>query len=69
MGWLSLFLMFRMWAYNPVSVYYLLGGGLLFSLGCVFYLLKKVPFMHSIWHLFVLGGAILHYMAVMALLR
>lgn len=69
MGWLSLFLMFRMWAYNPVSVYYLLAGGVLFSLGCVFYLLKKVPFMHSIWHLFVLGGAILHYMAVMALLR
>lgn len=69
MGWLSLFLMFRMWAYNPVSVYYLLAGGVAFSFGCIFYLLKKIPFMHSIWHLFVLVGAILHYFAVLALLK
>ncbi len=69
MGWLSLFLMFKMWAYNPISVYYLLAGGVVYSLGCIFYLLKKVPFMHSIWHLFVLGGAICHYFAVMALLK
>ena len=69
MGWLSLFLMFKMWAYNPISVYYLLAGGVVYSFGCIFYLLKKVPFMHSIWHLFVLGGAICHYFAVMALLK
>ncbi len=69
MGWLSLFLMFRMWAYNPVSVYYLLAGGVAFSFGCIFYLLKKITFMHSIWHLFVLVGAILHYFAVLALLK
>lgn len=69
MGWLSLFLMFKMWAYNPISVYYLLAGGVVYSFGCIFYLLKKVPFMHSIWHLFVLGGAICHYFAVTALLK
>ena len=69
MGWLSLFLMFKMWAYNPISLYYLLAGGVVYSFGCIFYLLKKVPFMHSIWHLFVHGGAICHYFAVMALLK
>lgn len=69
MGWVSLFLIFRMWAYNPISVYYLLAGGLAYSMGCVFYLLKKVPFTHSIWHLFVMLGAVLHYLAVMSLLK
>ncbi len=69
MGWVSLFLIFRMWAYNPISVYYLLAGGLAYSMGCVFYLFKKVPFTHSIWHLFVLLGAVLHYLAVMSLLK
>ncbi len=69
MGWVSLFLIFRMWAYCPTSVYYLLAGGFVYSLGCIFYLLKKIPFMHSVWHLFVLGGAVLHYLAVMALLK
>ena len=47
----------------------LLAGGVAFSFGCIFYLLKKIPFMHSIWHLFVLVGAILHYFAVLALLK
>ena len=69
MGWLSLFLMFKMWAYNPISVYYLLAGGVVYSFGCIFYLLIQVSFMHSFWHFFVLGGAICHYFAVMALLK
>lgn len=69
MGWVSLFLIFRMWAYNPISVYYMLAGGLAYSMGCVFYLLKKVPFTHSLWHIFVIAGAVLHYLTVMSLLK
>lgn len=69
MGWVSLFLICRMWAYSQTSVYLMLAGGLVYSFGCIFYLLKKLPFMHSIWHLFVLGGANLHYFSVMSLLK
>jgi hemolysin III len=35
----------------------LMAGGLLYSIGVVFYKMKKRRFMHSVWHLFVLGGS------------
>ncbi len=69
MGWLSVLLIFRLIETNNSDViFYLIGGGLFYSFGCIFYLLKKYPYMHSIWHLFVLGGAIMHYFAILALL-
>lgn len=43
----------------------LIGGGLCYSIGCIFYVLKKVPYMHSIFHLWVLAGSICHFLAVM----
>ena len=35
----------------------LMSGGLLYSIGVIFYKMKKRRFMHSVWHLFVLGGS------------
>lgn len=43
----------------------LLAGGIVYMLGVVFYCLKKVAYMHSIWHIFVLGGSILHFFAIL----
>ena len=43
---------------------YLLGGGLFYTIGLLFYKLKNVRYMHSIWHLFVLIGALLQYVCV-----
>ena len=37
-----------------------LGGGL-YTLGCVFYLWKSLPYSHMVWHLFVLAGTICHF--------
>jgi len=69
MGWLSILLLQRLIElHQPEIIWYLIGGGLFYSLGCVFYLLKKIPFMHCIWHLFVVAGAAMHYFAIMALL-
>ena len=42
----------------------LLTGGISYTGGIAFYAAKKVRFMHSIWHLFVLLGSILHYLCV-----
>ena len=42
----------------------LLGGGLFYTVGCIFYVLKKVPYMHSVFHLFVLAGSILQFFAI-----
>lgn len=69
MGWLVIFLVYRMWIMYPHSVVWLLlVGGLAYTAGSVFYLSKK-RYMHSIWHLFVLAGAILHYFAIMQMIK
>ncbi|MDR0347568.1 MAG: hemolysin III family protein [Coriobacteriales bacterium] len=43
----------------------LLAGGLCYTLGTIFYILKKVPYMHSIWHLWVLAGSTCHVLCVL----
>ncbi|MFY7993723.1 MAG: PAQR family membrane homeostasis protein TrhA [Bacteriovoracaceae bacterium] len=65
MGWLIVF------AGKPLSaaigesgMTWLLAGGLTYTLGAIFYLLKKIPYTHAIWHLFVLMGSICHFVAV-----
>lgn len=69
MGWLSLFLFYSIWNNaSHYSVWLLLLGGLFYSGGCVFYLSKK-KFMHSVWHMFVLAGAVSHYLCIMEVLR
>ena len=69
MGWLSLFLFWSIWNNaSHLAVWYLLLGGLLYSSGCIFYLSKK-KFMHSVWHIFVLAGAIAHYFSIMEILK
>ncbi|MBD64684.1 MAG: hemolysin III family protein [Halobacteriovoraceae bacterium] len=39
-------------------------GGLLYSVGVIFYIMKKLPYNHGIWHLFVLLGASCHFAAI-----
>ncbi len=69
MGWLSVFLAVTIWNNaSHLALWYLLAGGLVYSLGCVFYLSKK-RYTHCIWHLFVFIGAILHYLCIMEVLR
>ncbi len=47
------------------SLVTLITGGVLYSLGVIFYTKKKIHYMHSIWHLFVVGGSILHFFSVL----
>jgi hemolysin III len=39
-------------------------GGLSYTVGAAFYIAKKLPYNHAIWHLFVLAGGICHFVAV-----
>lgn len=50
------------------TLIWLLAGGLSYTAGTIFYLSRTLPFGHSIWHLFVLGGSACHYVAVWTLL-
>ena len=42
-------------------------GGVVYSLGVIFYVWRKLPYNHAIWHLFVLVASICHFFAVMTL--
>lgn len=43
-------------------------GGVLYSIGTIFYVVEKIRYNHPIWHLFVLGGSFCHYLGVLSLL-
>jgi hemolysin III len=43
----------------------LAAGGVSYTLGVVFYTLKRVPWHHFVWHLFVLAGSVLQFLAVL----
>ncbi|MBE7045682.1 MAG: hemolysin III family protein [Ruminococcaceae bacterium] len=43
----------------------LVAGGIVYTLGIIFYVLKKYRYMHSVWHLFVLGGSVCHYLSIL----
>ncbi len=65
MGWLILFAARPLKAQlNTVSFRFLILGGLIYTTGCIFYAMKKVKWMHGIWHLFVLGGSIMHFFSL-----
>ena len=66
MGWLLLVggRTFFITLPTPVLVMLIVGGGL-YTLGCIFYLNKKIPYNHAVWHLFVLCAAVCHYVAVL----
>lgn len=48
----------------PISLAFLFLGGLAYSGGVIFYMWRKLPYSHGIWHLFVLAGSILHFFAI-----
>lgn len=65
MGWLAVFMVKPLMAVlAPAGLWLLVGGGLFYTLGTIFYGLKKVPYMHAVWHLFVLAGTACHFIAV-----
>ncbi len=49
----------------PAGLWLLVAGGLCYTVGTVFYVLRRVPYMHAVWHVFVLAGSILHFLAVL----
>ncbi|HPD57402.1 MAG TPA: hemolysin III family protein [Smithellaceae bacterium] len=66
MGWIAIF------AIKPIfqslsegAVFWLIVGGLAYTLGTIFYAWKKLPFNHAIWHFFVLAGSVCHFFAVL----
>jgi len=70
MGWMFLMAVVPMVKSLPTSsmVFLFIGGGL-YSIGVIFYAWRKLKFGHGIWHLFVLGGSIMHFFSVLYSLK
>ncbi|TWP22758.1 hemolysin III family protein [Apibacter muscae] len=65
MGWLIIFDIRNIIDLMSLqALIFLIIGGLLYSLGTIFYVIEKIPYSHFIWHLFVLGGSISHFFMV-----
>ena len=65
MGWLAVLVMDDMQRYlSRDAIQLLIAGGLAYTVGTLFYALKKVRYSHAIWHVFVLLGAGLHFLAI-----
>ena len=66
MGWLVLIAIKPVTVALPLSgIIWLLAGGAFYTIGVPFFALKRLPYNHAIWHLFVLAGSICHFLAVM----
>ncbi len=65
MGWLALLVIDDMQRFlSAQALTFLIAGGISYTVGALFYALKKVRYAHAIWHLFVLIGAGLHFLAI-----
>lgn len=65
MGWLILFATPELVAsLNTTALYLTIAGGVVYTAGVVFYLADRIPYMHAIWHLFVVGGSACHFSAI-----
>ncbi|WP_054950106.1 PAQR family membrane homeostasis protein TrhA [Numidum massiliense] len=66
MGWIIVL------AWRPLTanlsvegIVLLVVGGVLYTVGTVFYMWRSFPFHHAVWHLFVLGGSVTHFFAIL----
>ena len=65
MGWLAVTIV------NPLldtlsveAIWWLVAGGVLYSIGAIFYLIRKIPYNHVIWHVFVILGSAAHFITI-----
>lgn len=66
MGWIALFTIKPIITMTSVNfMLWILGGGLAYTLGTIFYSNKKIPYNHAIWHMCVLGGTAFHFIGIL----
>lgn len=66
MGWLVILMIKPIMAALPApGLWLLVAGGIAYSAGTAFYVVKKIPYFHMVWHLWVLAGTVCHFLAVL----
>lgn len=70
MGWLGVIVIRQMLQAVPTGgLLWLAAGGVFYTIGVIFLAWKRIPYNHTIWHFFVMGGSLCHFLAVTYLLR
>ncbi len=65
LAWLGAMFLFPAFQNMPTHVFYLIvAGGLSYTIGTAFYMWKSLTYHHAIWHVFVFGGSITHFLAI-----
>jgi hemolysin III len=65
LGWMLIFVIRPLHQHMPRDIFYwIAGGGISYTLGVIFYTMHRKKHAHNIWHCFVLGGTILHFIAI-----
>lgn len=66
MGWLIVMAWKPLTANFPYQgIVLLVIGGVLYTVGTVFYVWRSFPYHHAVWHLFVLGGSVMHFFSIL----
>jgi len=68
MGWLCVFAIIPLFHNLSLAQFIgLIGGGAFYTLGTIFFGINSLPYNHAIWHLFVMGGSICHYISIFSI--
>ncbi len=66
MGWLVLIAADQVWTLVPKwGLFWLLAGGIAYTMGAAFFLAERIKYFHFVWHLFVVVGTACHFVAVL----
>jgi hemolysin III len=70
MGWVILVAIQPLYKAMPFNGFlFLIAGGISYTIGTIFFIRNQVKYNHSVWHVFVLGGSVLHFFSVLSLLK
>ena len=66
MGWMALIAIVPLWNNLPGwGFFWLVAGGVFYSVGVIFFIAERRRYFHFIWHLFVVAGTACHFIAVL----
>lgn len=64
LGWNGIFILHDLYALSTAAFWLILSGGIIYSLGVLFYSLRPFKYAHFIWHIFCVAGTVMHFLAI-----
>lgn len=70
LGWFAVIDIPLMWVKMPINTFYwIIIGGISYTIGTIFYKMVKLKYHHAIWHIFVIFGSYFHYLAICEMVK